>query len=262
MSLGDLIQDAAAWVTEEIRKSIDDLNDEDGEGDAAAFAAFNSPLRQQQQQQQRARAAKPVTKVVPIEALMNWQDSKLGFEDITPSGSTASHTPVVDGVAGEIRTCRSFGLPSTHLAYTVIPRFTNRYVTATHNALNSSIRELLINMKEMNLHSVALPCLPPKLALLQRREGRKNGAAAAAAATAATAAAAAAAEADPAAVAALGGDYAVMHTLLRSLRRWMEKMINDIDAVVLVINNPTDAAVYRQYLPAYFPRDKAEEVEL
>ena len=136
----------------------------------------------------------------------------------------------------------------------VTPRFTNRYVTATHNALNGSIRELLMEMKEARLRTVAIPSLPPKLSLLQRRESRRHATAAAAAA------AAAAAEPDPDAVAALGGDYAVLHTLLRSLRRWIEKMIDDIDAVVFVCSNPTDAAVYRQYFSADFPRDKAEEV--
>ncbi|KAL8425888.1 hypothetical protein Efla_007428 [Eimeria flavescens] len=130
----------------------------------------------------------------------------------------------------------------------VTPRFTNRYITATHNALNSSIREAFFLMKESRLRSLAVPCLPPRLAALQRKETRRG-------------AAAAAADPDPQTTAALGGEYAVMHTLLRSLRRWMEKMLTDIDAVVLVLGGPSDAAIYKQYLTAYFPRDREEEVE-
>lgn len=127
----------------------------------------------------------------------------------------------------------------------VTPRFTNRYITATHNALNSSIREAFILMKETRLRTIAIPCLPPKLTSIQRSEGRRS---------------ANTAEPDPNTVAALGGDYAVMHTVLRSVRRWMEKMSGDIDAVVLVLGAPSDSAVYRQYMAAYFPRDRAEEV--
>lgn len=100
-------------------------------------------------------------------------------------------------------------------------------------------------MKESGLRTIAIPCLPPKLASIQRSESRRAGSTA---------------DADPNATAALGGDYAVMHTLLRSVRRWMEKMSADVDAVVLVLGSPSNAAVYKQYMAAYFPRDRVEEV--
>lgn len=125
------------------------------------------------------------------------------------------------------------------------PRFTNRYVTATHNALNASIREVFIALKESRLRSIAISCLSPRLASIQRNDCRRSGNVA---------------EADPNAAAALGGEYAVMHTCLRSIRRWMEKMVADVDAVVLVLGCPSDAAIYKQFIPAYFPRDRAEEV--
>ncbi|XP_022590325.2 protein GDAP2 homolog [Cyclospora cayetanensis] len=329
MSLSDMIQDAAAWVTEEIRKSLEDLNDETSsdilEGRVQNAAAIA--------QQRFSRVAKPITKILSPDDLTSWEDSKSTCDNlgddlvaVTPEGSTTTHTPTnqnpfsnikvpakpaqsslpfrvdaqlnrrlflydgdicslgtdclmcfttdgfssSDGLAarllaiggedlyaelsyqdlckaGEARLCRSFNLPSTHIAYTVTPRFTNRYVTATHNALNSSIREVFIALKESRLRSVAIPCLPPRLASIQRSESKRLNSGAA--------------EADPTAAAALGGEYAVMHTMLRSIRRWMEKMRDDIDAVVLVLGTPGDAAVYRQHLPAYFPRDVADELD-
>ncbi|CDJ42115.1 Appr-1-p processing enzyme family domain-containing protein, putative [Eimeria tenella] len=323
MSFGDLIQDAAAWVTEEIRKSIDDLTDETPvDHPGRSWPASTSP-----QHYRQVRAPRPVTKVVPLDALVNWQESKLAYDDLdspthlTPDLSTATHTPTnyrvpeskkpaddplpfrvnsdvnkhlfiyegdicslrtdclmcftADGFsgsdelsarllsiggedlytelsyqdvcrAGEARICRSFNLPSTHIAYTVTPRFTNRYVTATHNALNASIREVFIALKESRLRSIAISCLSPRLASIQRNDCRRIGNTT---------------EADPNAAAALGGEYAVMHTCLRSIRRWMEKMVADVDAVVLVLGCPSDAAIYKQFIPAYFPRDRAEELD-
>lgn len=321
MSFGDLIQDAAAWVSEEIRRSIDDLSDP------------GLPEHQQRQwpaataQHRQARCGRPVAKIVSLDVLTNWEESNLacrGFDspaNKTPEGSTATHTPTnyraavtnnlaedplpfransdvnkhlylfegdicslrtdcvmcftTDGFngsdelasrllllggedlytelscqdvcrAGEARICRSFNLPSTHIAYTVTPRFTNKYVTATHNALNSSIREVFILMKESRLKTIAIPCLPPKLASIQRSESRRHGSVS---------------EPDPNTTAALGGEYAVMHTMLRSVRRWIEKMNGDIDAVVLVLGSPSDSAIYKQYMTAYFPRDRAEELD-
>lgn len=322
MSFGDLIQDAAAWVSEEIRKSIDDLADE---GPAGDHQERKWPVASPHHRQ--ARCGRPVANVVSLDALENWEESKLDCGDFespanhTPDGSTATNTPTncrradarkhaedplpfrvnsdvnkrlylfegdicslrtdcimcftTEGFsgsdelagrllaiggedlyaelsyqdvcrAGEARMCRSFNLPSTHIAYTVTPRFTNRYITATHNALNSSIRESFILMKDARLRTIAFPCLPPKLIAIQRSEGRRSGTTG---------------DPDPSTAAALGGDYAVMHTVLRSVRRWMEKMIGDIDAVVLVLGSPSDAAVYRQYMAAYFPRDRAEELD-
>ncbi|KAL8448389.1 hypothetical protein Emag_003940 [Eimeria magna] len=332
MSFGDLIQDAAAWVSEEIRKSIDDLAD-GGPPEVPGRQWQGSPGGSGRHwpgapsQQRSARSARPVTKVVTLDVLANWEESKLTCADVdspadqTPEGSTATHTPThskaaaaespeiaslpfrlntdvnrhlylfegdicslrtdclmcftTDGFsgsdelagrllalggadlytelsyqdvcrAGEARICRSFNLPSTHITYTVTPRFTNRYITATHNALNSSIREVFILMKESRLRTIAIPCLPPKLASMQRSENRRG---------------AGTVDPDPNTTAALGGDYSVMHTMLRSVRRWMEKMNGDIDAVVLVLGKHSDAAIYKHYIPAYFPRDKAEELE-
>lgn len=102
-------------------------------------------------------------------------------------------------------------------------------------------------MKESRLRTIAIPCLPPKLASIQRSESKR---------------ASSAGEPDPNTAAALGGDYSVMHTMLRSVRRWMEKMVGDIDAVVLVPGSLSDSAIYKQYMAAYFPRDRAEEVSL
>lgn len=67
MSFGDLIQDAAAWVSEEIRKSIDDLSDDGPAGD-----------RQERQwpaasaQHRQARYGRPVANVVSLDVLANW----------------------------------------------------------------------------------------------------------------------------------------------------------------------------------------------
>lgn len=100
-------------------------------------------------------------------------------------------------------------------------------------------------MKESNLRTVAIPCLTPKFAMVQRMDLKKTRQVN---------------EAGPDTTATLGGEYCVMHTLLRSVRRWLEKMQSHIDAVVLVPASPSDAAVYRQYMKAYFPRNKIEEV--
>lgn len=320
MSLGDLIQDAAAWVSEEIQKSIDDLTESVDDDDGAEWS--RSRVSRQSPQPE------PIAKAVWLEEIQSWGDQKLVCDDLvcggagTPEGSTATQTPTnfsagvkevhccgcglqpfrrnadlntrlylyegdicsvrtdcimcfttdgfasSDGLAarllhyggddlyeelsqqepcraGEARLCRLFNLPAMHVVYTVTPRFTNKYVTATHNALNSSIRESLILMKESRLRTIAIPCLPPNFASLQRSESLNRRAGP---------------DQDHDAAVPLGGDYAVMHTVLRTIRRWMEKLQGDIDAVVLVVPNPKDAAVYRKYMAAYFPRDHAEEL--
>ncbi|CDI74860.1 Appr-1-p processing enzyme family domain-containing protein, putative [Eimeria praecox] len=73
MSLGELIQDAAAWVTEEIRKSIDDLNDEEA-------TEYYAPSDSASYQHERI-SPKPVIKTVPLEALLSWQEDKLDLEE-------------------------------------------------------------------------------------------------------------------------------------------------------------------------------------
>ncbi|PHJ19857.1 macro domain-containing protein, partial [Cystoisospora suis] len=64
--------------------------------------------------------------------------------------------------AGEARICRSFNLPSSRIIYTVGPKFNNKYITATHNALNACIRESLLLLDEHGLTTVALPFFIPK----------------------------------------------------------------------------------------------------
>lgn len=70
-------------------------------------------------------------------------------------------------------------------------------------------------------------------------------------------------------LASLGGDEteAYIHTLLRSLRRWMEKLKDKITAVVLVVNSGYDSQeeeedlkAYEHFVKLYFPRSLREEV--
>ncbi|KAL8427856.1 hypothetical protein Efla_005822 [Eimeria flavescens] len=68
MSFGELIQDAAAWVSEEIRKSIDDLVDE-----GPVEPLPNRQWREAASQQRPQRTARQITKVVALDMLSNCQ---------------------------------------------------------------------------------------------------------------------------------------------------------------------------------------------
>ncbi|EPT25725.1 macro domain-containing protein [Toxoplasma gondii TgCatPRC2] len=187
--------------------------------------------------------------------------------------------------AGEARICRSFNLPSSHIIYTVGPRCNSKYVTATHNALNSCLRESLLLLGEKSLSSVAVPLYSPgtaarrslrrasssaaalrphNLRRMQPREdseslpGRDSFSARDDAPCRDTR------ETPSPEVCRLAGEDgdeadAFLHTSLRSLRRWMEKLREKLDAVVLIVDDCQDMRACEAFVGLYFPRNEAEE---
>ncbi|PFH33686.1 macro domain-containing protein [Besnoitia besnoiti] len=186
--------------------------------------------------------------------------------------------------AGEARICRSFNLPSSHIVYTVGPRCNSKYLTATHNALNGCIRESLLLLEEKSLSTVALPFFVPSVS-------KKSASPSPVAACASPAyppgsppslratgleprglqrvrsAEGAQAESESGAEQkkpdALGGDEraAYIHTTLRSLRRWMERLRSKVDAVVLFANDIQEMRMCDSFVRLYFPRNPTEEAE-
>ena len=73
MSFGDFIQDAASWVSEEIRKSINDLSD------AGPPEQIERHWAAGEAQSGRARGDRPVSKVVLLDSLTNWCVYTLDF---------------------------------------------------------------------------------------------------------------------------------------------------------------------------------------
>ncbi|CBZ55405.1 hypothetical protein NCLIV_058280 [Neospora caninum Liverpool] len=178
--------------------------------------------------------------------------------------------------AGEARICRSFNLPSSHVIYTVGPRFNSKYITATHNALNGCLRESLLLLDENGLTTVAVPlysvsaahsrrssslasaALPPhSLRRMQRREEPGSPGETRAAREGREA------HADVCRLAGESGDEAdaYVHTSLRTLRRWMERLREKLDAVVLIVDDVQEMRACEAFVKLYFPRNEAEEAE-
>eukprot|EP01136_Pigoraptor_vietnamica_P037897 Opistho-1_new@106489 len=121
---------------------------------------------------------------------------------------------------GEAKITPGFRLPARHVIHTVGPRFNPKYATAAESALFNCYRNSLQLLREQKLHTIAIP----PIHTLRRGYPPEGGA----------------------------------HIALRTVRRFMERHGEGIDAVVFVAE-PTDIHLYEQLMPLYFPRTSAEE---
>eukprot|EP01137_Pigoraptor_chileana_P030570 Opistho-2@17231 len=120
---------------------------------------------------------------------------------------------------GEAKITPGFKLPARHVIHTVGPRFNPKYATAAESALFNCYRNSLQLLKEAKLHTIAFPPIHS----LRRGYPPEGGA----------------------------------HIALRTVRRFVERHGEGIDAVVLVLE-PADVALYEQLMPLYFPRTDVE----
>uniref|UniRef100_A0A0G4G0Q1 Macro domain-containing protein n=1 Tax=Chromera velia CCMP2878 TaxID=1169474 RepID=A0A0G4G0Q1_9ALVE len=123
--------------------------------------------------------------------------------------------------SGEARSTRAVRFPCRTLIHTVGPRYNPKYQTAAENTLNACIRECMKLVVDAGQKTIALPCI---------YSDRKNF------------------------PRELCG-----HVTLRSVRRWMERLGDRVDAVVLVAARPGEKALFRRLMPLYFPRNLEEE---
>lgn len=123
---------------------------------------------------------------------------------------------------GEAKTTKGQKLPARFVIHTVGPRYNIKYITAAESALFSCYRSVLGQVREHQMKSVAIPCLHS----MRRGYPIEDGA----------------------------------HIAIRTVRRFLEKYVDDVDSVIFVCNEDTVDA-YMKILPLYFPRSSQEEVD-
>lgn len=123
---------------------------------------------------------------------------------------------------GEAKTTKGHKLPARFVIHTVGPRYNIKYITAAESALFSCYRSVLGQVREHQMKSVAIPCLHS----MRRGYPIEDGA----------------------------------HIAIRTVRRFLEKYVDDVDSVIFVCNEDTVDA-YMKILPLYFPRSSQEEVD-
>ena len=137
--------------------------------------------------------------------------------------------PLLGKACRQIKSCRTsqacvtdaFNLPVKKIIHTVGPRYAVKYHTAAENALCHCIWSCLEALVEENLRSIAMGCIYTHAKGFPRDVGA--------------------------------------HVTARTIRRYLEKHRETVDAVVLCIPEAQDLDRYEQVLPLYFPRTKEEE---
>ncbi|XP_078001446.1 protein GDAP2 homolog isoform X2 [Glandiceps talaboti] len=121
---------------------------------------------------------------------------------------------------GEAKLTKAYSLPSRYIIHTVGPRYNLKYKTAAESALYSCYRNVLQIAREQGMPSVAVNVINS----VRRGYPPEEGA----------------------------------HIAIRTVRRFLEKYGESFELVVLVTGD-IDEEIYKQVLPLYFPRSKAEE---
>jgi O-acetyl-ADP-ribose deacetylase (regulator of RNase III) len=132
----------------------------------------------------------------------------------------ASAGPCRTGEAVATRGCR---LPARKILHTVAPRYSDAYKSAAEHALHMCYRSALSAAVELQLASVAFPCVYVK------RKGYPRDAAA--------------------------------HVAARTVRRFLEHYRDAFECVVFCVDSLEDQLQYEAVLPLYFPRDPTEEAQ-
>lgn len=124
--------------------------------------------------------------------------------------------------SGEARITKAYRMPCRWLLHTVGPKWKDKYQTAAENTLHACYRECLKLLVENRLRTVAIPCFFYKSNYPEDNH---------------------------------------VQVALRSLRRWLEKWGQHVDAVVVASSSQADLDQYESWLPAFFPRTNAEASE-
>ncbi|XP_060186067.1 uncharacterized protein LOC132615475 isoform X2 [Lycium barbarum] len=115
----------------------------------------------------------------------------------------------------------AYELPARRVIHTVGPKYAVKYHTAAENALSHCYRSCLELLIENGLRSIAMGCIYTEAKNYPR---------------------------EPAA-----------HVAIRTVRRFIEKQKDKVEAVVFCTTTSQDTEIYKRLLPLYFPRDKHEE---
>lgn len=163
-----------------------------------------------------------------VDAVVNSTNENLDEAHSSPG----LHAAAGPGLAEECATlggCRTgmgkvtnaYDLPARRIIHTVGPKYAVKYHTAAENALSHCYRSCLELLIENGLQSIAVGCIYTEAKNYPR---------------------------EPAA-----------HVAIRTVRRFLEKQKDKINAVVFCTTTSTDTEIYKRLLPLYFPRDKQEE---
>eukprot|EP00066_Takifugu_rubripes_P001229 XP_003962291.1 PREDICTED: ganglioside-induced differentiation-associated protein 2 [Takifugu rubripes] len=121
---------------------------------------------------------------------------------------------------GEAKLTKGFGLAARFIIHTVGPKFKTKYRTAAESSLHSCYRNIMQLVVEQSMASVGL-CV---VTTSKRGYPLEDS----------------------------------THMALRTVRRFLEKHGNSIEAVVFAASD-TEEPVYKKLLPLYFPRSEEEE---
>uniref|UniRef100_A0A674MBP6 Ganglioside induced differentiation associated protein 2 n=1 Tax=Takifugu rubripes TaxID=31033 RepID=A0A674MBP6_TAKRU len=121
---------------------------------------------------------------------------------------------------GEAKLTKGFGLAARFIIHTVGPKFKTKYRTAAESSLYSCYRNIMQLVVEQSMASVGL-CV---VTTSKRGYPLEDS----------------------------------THMALRTVRRFLEKHGNSIEAVVFAASD-TEEPVYKKLLPLYFPRSEEEE---
>ncbi|CAA0833059.1 appr-1-p processing enzyme family protein [Striga hermonthica] len=163
-----------------------------------------------------------------VDAVVNSTNENLDEAHSSPG----LHAAAGPGLAEECATlggCRTgmakvtsaYDLPARRIIHTVGPKYAVKYHTAAENALSHCYRSCLELLIDNGLRSIATGCIYTETKNYPR---------------------------EPAA-----------HVAIRTVRRFLEKQKDNIDAVVFCTTTTSDTEIYKRLLPLYFPRDKLEE---
>ncbi|KAH3889005.1 protein GDAP2 homolog [Dreissena polymorpha] len=121
---------------------------------------------------------------------------------------------------GEAKISEGYELPSRFVIHTVGPRYNVKYETAAEGALFSSYRSVLQLVRENSVRTLGLCCVHSAKRGYPPQEGA--------------------------------------HIAIRTVRRFLERYGDDIDAIIFVCDDET-YTVYGKTLPLYFPRSPEEQ---
>ncbi|KAL6505638.1 hypothetical protein OROHE_023017 [Orobanche hederae] len=163
-----------------------------------------------------------------VDAVVNSTNENLDEAHSSPG----LHAAAGPGLAEECATlggCRTgmakvtsaYDLPARRVIHTVGPKYAVKYHTAAENALSHCYRSCLELLIDNGLRSIATGCIYTEAKNYPR---------------------------EPAA-----------HVAIRTVRRFLEKQKDKIDAVIFCTTTASDTEIYKRLLPLYFPRDKLEE---
>ncbi|KAJ7953877.1 appr-1-p processing enzyme family protein [Quillaja saponaria] len=163
-----------------------------------------------------------------VDAVVNATNENLDEEHSSPGLHAAAGPGLAEECAtlgvcrtGMAKVTNAYDLPARRVIHTVGPKYAVKYHTAAENALSHCYRSCLELLIENGLQRIAMGCIYTEAKNYPR---------------------------EPAA-----------HVAIRTVRRLLEKQIDQITAVVFCTTTSTDTEIYKRLLPLYFPRDKHEE---